>query len=110
MIVIYNSSISRFIFDILFLSFFSCEDALQTSSFLHYGLAYTICLLFKCIWGVGKHIKTLQMNVSMISGRQFWTHESLRDIENKFSCSIDLFTRANEIRQRKLTRQKLGFI
>ena len=30
---------------------------LQTSSFLHYSLGYTLCLLFKCILGVEKHRK-----------------------------------------------------
>ena len=35
-----------------------CDMAqLQSSSFLHYGLAYTVCLLFKYIWGFEQHIE-----------------------------------------------------
>ena len=33
---------------------FSFLAPLQASSFLHYGLAYTVYLLLKCIWGLRK--------------------------------------------------------
>ena len=50
---------------------------LQTS-FLQYGLAKTVCLLFKCILGVEKHQKIKiyhsYMNVGIISSRQFWAY------------------------------------
>ena len=45
----------------------------STSSFLHYGLLYTVCLLFKCIWGL-RNISKYKLLVGMISSRQFWAH------------------------------------
>ena len=41
---------------------------LQTSSSLHYGLAYTVCLLFKCIWELRNISESpLAMNVGTLS-------------------------------------------